>query len=96
HVVNIKNYDSVELHDNVLVLKGKFNLARKVKTSISLSAIFIKKYWAGVIISLYLLIGGICALENLWTLEYYVIGLVIPISLLVIQWGIGKTVVIIK
>jgi hypothetical protein len=96
HVVNIKNYDSVELHDNVLVLKGKFNLARKVKTAISLSAIFIKKYWAGVIISLYLLIGGICALENLWTLEYYVIGLVIPISLLVIQWGIGKTVVIIK
>lgn len=96
HIVNIKNYDSVELHDDVLVLKGKFDLTRKIKSAISLTAIFIKTYWAGVIISLYLLIGGICALENLLTLESYLIGLVIPILLLVIQWRIGKTVVIIK
>jgi len=95
-IVDIKNYDSVELHDDVLVLKGKFDLARKIKSAISLTAIFIKKYWAGVIISLYLLIGGICTLENLWTLQSYLIGLVFPISLLVIQWIKEKTVVIIK
>ncbi len=95
-IVDIKNYDSVELHDDVLVLKGKFDLARKIKSAISLTAIFIKTYWAGVIISLYLLIGGICTLKNFWTLQSYLIGLVFPISLLVIQWIKEKTVVIIK
>jgi hypothetical protein len=95
-IVDIKNYDSVELHDDVLVLKGKFDLARKIKSAVSLTALFIKKYWAGVFISLYLLIGGICVLKNLWCFESYLIGLIIPISLLVIQWRIGKTVVIIR
>lgn len=95
-ILDIKNYDTIELHDNVLVLKGKFNLARKIKSVISLTVNVIKKYWAGIIMFLYLLIGGICTLRNLLSIESYMLGLVIPTLLVVIQWIIGRTVVIIK
>jgi hypothetical protein len=96
HIVDIKNYDSVELHDDVLVLKGKFDLAKKIKSAISLTTVFIKKYWAGVIMFSYLLIGGICTLTNLISVESYIIGLVFPTFLVIMQWIIGRTVLIIK
>ncbi len=96
HIVNIKNYDTIELHDDVLVLKGKFNLARKIKSIVSLIMVFIKRYWAGVVMFSYLLIAGICTLINLVSVESYVIGLLIPALLVVIQLIMGRIVVIIK
>lgn len=94
HIANLQNYDSIELHSDVLVLKGEFSLERRLKNLIDLTLIFMKKYWAGIIISLYLLIGWIYVLKNLLSIESYFLGLIIPISLLVIQWLIGKMVVI--
>ena len=46
HIANLQNYDSIELHSDVLVLKGKFSLERRLQSLIDLTLIFMKKYWA--------------------------------------------------
>ena len=90
HVSNVKNYDSLELHDDVLILKGNFTIRKKVKSWINVALSFTKEHWSWGIICLILLIGGICFSKNMISFESYVIGVILPILLLIMSWMYEK------
>jgi hypothetical protein len=90
HVFSIENYDSLELHDDVLILKGEFTIGKKVKSWINVAIAFTKEHWSWIIICLILLMGGICFSKNIISSESYVIGLIFPILLLIMSWMYGK------